>query len=153
MNRTLLGIAAVIAALALLVFSGAALLRSVAPAQAQDFGSPMVTGGSQPYLSFYGTHRRNVGDSVKYTVPAGYTFVLTAACMSDYITITQDGAYKFGEFTNMTESGTAQSLLCGSGAGRIPFPAGSTVGIIGTCPECSSSSNYEYFFQGHLIHQ
>jgi hypothetical protein len=139
MDRTLLGVAAVLAAAALLVFSGGYLVRSVPQAEAQDLG-PVFSGGGMPLLFFSGTHnRRTTTPSAVYTVPAGKTFVMTAACLSQtYLSVISD------------YSSTDVNYMCSAGNGQIPFASGSVVGVAGTCPSCSNSS-YAYALQGYLV--
>jgi hypothetical protein len=152
MDRTLLGVAAVLAAAALLVFSGGYLVRSVPQAEAQDLG-PVFSGGGMPLLFFSGTHnRRTTTPSAVYTVPAGKTFVMTAACLSQtYLSVTEDGVEKWEPYSGISDySSTDVNYMCSAGNGQIPFASGSVVGVAGTCPSCSNSS-YAYALQGYLV--
>ena len=152
MDRTLLGVAAVIAAVALLLFSGGYVVRSVPRAEAQDLG-PVFSGGGMPLLFFSGTHnRRTTTPAAVYTVPAGKTFVMTAACLSQtYLAVTQDGAEKWEPGSGISDySSTDVNYMCSAGNGQIPFPSGSVIGVTGTCSTCSSS-NYAYSLQGYLV--
>lgn len=152
MHRTLLGIAAILAASALLVFSGGFLLRSTPTADAQSLG-PVFTGGSMPLMFFSDSHaRNNATPSAVYTVPAGKTFVMTAACMSQtYLSVTQDGVEKWDPGTGISDYyATDVNYLCSMGNGQIPFPSGSVIGVAGTCPTCSAYP-YPYALQGYLV--
>ena len=134
MHRTLPGLAAVLAASALLIFSGGYLLRSTPTAEAQSLG-PVFTGGSMPLEFFSGTHSRaNTTPTALFTVPAGKTFVMTAACLSQsYLAVTQDGVEKWEPNSGISDySGTDVNYMCSMGNGQIPFPSGSVIGVAGT---------------------
>jgi|GEM_PF-5473755 len=152
MDRKLFGFAAVLAAIALMLFGGGYMIRSMPTAQAQSLG-PAFTGGQMPLMFFSGLqNRRTTSPTTVYTVPAGKTFVMTGACLSQsYLTVTQDGADKWEPNSGISDYGSSDNnFLCSHARGQVPFPSGSVLGIAGTCPSCSSS-NYAYAMQGYLI--
>jgi hypothetical protein len=144
MYRTLIGIAAIIAATGY-------LLRSLPDAQAQSLG-PVISQGEAPWISLTG--RVEGGDTeALYTVPSDQVFVLTGACLSDSdADIYEDSTLKvdsrsFAAYCDYAQNySVAYVGMLGRNTSHIVFEADSVVSIE------AQDGDAEYMLQGYLAH-
>ena len=151
MQSKLFGVAAVIAATALLVGSVALLVRSAEPALAQDFG-PVVTGGVNPWLSWTGPIPVT-SDVDLYTVPTDRVLVVTGATTHSDLVNLYEVTPALGDVLRV--SGFSMAMVNNGGndaTSMFPINEGRLVLQPGSTLRLRNNSGYEqnYYLQGYL---
>jgi len=131
---------ALIASLALLIFSFAALAAATGPARAQDLG-PAFSGGDFPKLSFSAQGVPLNAPPTVYTVPAGKKFVVHTFCHSPSQWYMVDSGTPT-VWNSLTRLLTNYPPLYCTGDGNYVFDAGDVVAFGSSSTSASASGHY-----------
>jgi len=138
-----------IASVALLVFSFAALAAVTGPARAQDLG-PAFSGGDFPLLSFSAHSVAYNSPPTLYTVPSGKKLVVNTFCLSTTSwSLGVNGSSAVDPvMTRQALNDDSQPLFC-SGSGSYVLDAGDVLSVRTT--STSSSAGGSYYVEARLV--
>ena len=138
MHRNLLGLAAVILSISLLV-------HATSSASAYP-GAIEVTGGESPYVSFTGALTPSTSITL-YTVPSDRVLVVTGAIISSNdVHLYESDTMKVNGYSNAMNDGGQNGFLA-QGNGTVVFDSGSSVQL-----QNDSVGDRYYAIQGYLAH-